>query len=520
MQSSRNHIIDKVFLEVNTTDEKMANKIKNNVSSFLNLEVFPKLEQLLDKYDFSNQVFRIDSLDIDFRVQDWDRPEEIKYEFLNNIEQKIEETLSKNNKDFIHDNFKTDDGNTFERPLQQAVSKEQNYQTTFLFFLENGFLPWFGKQEYIEELTSSGQWQESMRKPGFWASLKELLQRNRIAIKRFVFQFSDEQILSFIDSSKTVQIKNIAELLTYLKSLSTEFRNSYLTQLIIIVLDTTINNRGEFIEFVKQQILEKNKVEIDEQLLANWNHDFLTKAQHYLEGETGFKYFRLTDSEVKQIVIELKNIIAGTHLGVGAKGEELQNTNLENKPTIVSQEFVNSVMEKEPPFFEKDINEIVVRNAGLVLFHPFLKAYFSQFDWIDNKGKIKSEHKFEAVQALHYCATGDEKFFEGNLLFEKFLCGVPLAMPIPIELLLNEQVKIEADEMAAQLINYWSALKNTSPDGLREMFINRNGKLIQKQNDYRLIVERKAQDILLDKLPWNISIVKLPWKDKLLFIEW
>jgi len=52
------------------------------------------------------------------------------------------------------------------------------------------------------------------------------------------------------------------------------------------------------------------------------------------------------------------------------------------------------------------------------------------------------------------------------------------------------------------------------------MFFHRDGKLVQVDKNFRLIVERKAQDILLDKLPWGVSIIKLPWREQLLFVEW
>jgi hypothetical protein len=35
-----------------------------------------------------------------------------------------------------------------------------------------------------------------------------------------------------------------------------------------------------------------------------------------------------------------------------------------------------------------------------------------------------------------------------------------------------------------------------------------------------LTVERKAQDILLEKLNWNISVIQLKWMTCLLFVDW
>jgi hypothetical protein len=93
-------------------------------------------------------------------------------------------------------------------------------------------------------------------------------------------------------------------------------------------------------------------------------------------------------------------------------------------------------------------------------------------------------------------------------------------MPVLQKSLLTEQIKEEAIVLLKEVVKNWPALKNTSPDGLRQMFIQRNGKLIQKEDNTKLIVERKAQDVLLEKLNWNISMIKLPWFSKILFTEW
>jgi len=162
----------------------------------------------------------------------------------------------------------------------------------------------------------------------------------------------------------------------------------------------------------------------------------------------------------------------------------------------------------------------MVRNAGLVLFHPFLNTFFKSFNWLNQKGEIKVKYRFCAVQALYFLATGSEEFFESNMILEKFLCGISLSEPILVQNLLDAKVKNEVENLLQQVVRSWPALKNTSPDGLRQMFVQRDGKLTQKEKGFKLIVERKAQDVLLEKLQWNISLVKLPWKDELLFVEW
>ena len=69
-------------------------------------------------------------------------------------------------------------------------------------------------------------------------------------------------------------------------------------------------------------------------------------------------------------------------------------------------------------------------------------------------------------------------------------------------------------------IGYWDALKNTTPDGLRDTFLRRSGKISRRDNDWLVQVERQSFDILLDDLPWGISVVQFPWMRELVWVEW
>jgi len=175
---------------------------------------------------------------------------------------------------------------------------------------------------------------------------------------------------------------------------------------------------------------------------------------------------------------------------------------------------------EQESFFAPKEEAIFVQNAGLFLLHPFLKSFFEAIEVLDEKGQIKGSARHVAIQSLHFLATGDCDFFECDLLFEKFLCGVPLMMPVIRESLLSETIKEECSQLLCEVIRQWTALKNSSPDGLRQLFIQRNGKLIREEHHYKLLMERKAQDILLDKLSWNSSLAKIPWRKELLFVEW
>ena len=88
--NNSSHIIEKVFLEVETSNIKTANSIKDNINAFLMDELFPKLEQLFDEYNFSDTIVRFDELNINISSEKPDNLEGIKYDFESQVREKLE----------------------------------------------------------------------------------------------------------------------------------------------------------------------------------------------------------------------------------------------------------------------------------------------------------------------------------------------------------------------------------------------------------------------------------------------
>lgn len=161
----------------------------------------------------------------------------------------------------------------------------------------------------------------------------------------------------------------------------------------------------------------------------------------------------------------------------------------------------------------------LIRNAGLILLHPFLKQFFNSCGFLDKENKIIKPN--EAVHLLHYVATKKEQQFENNLIFEKFLCNLPIQSSIERNIVLSGELKEKSEELLSAVLQNWSILKNSSNDLLRNEYLQREGKLDLTKDNPTLTVERKTQDILLDtKLPWNLSLCKLPWMKELIFTNW
>ena len=162
-----------------------------------------------------------------------------------------------------------------------------------------------------------------------------------------------------------------------------------------------------------------------------------------------------------------------------------------------------------------------IKNAGVVLVHAFLPSLFKAFDWSGEDKKFKDEtlcHR--AIHLLHYIASGEEQLPEYRLLLPKVLCGLPLDISIERTIVLTDIEKNEAQEMLKAVIDHWKALKNTSLEGLRQGFFERDAKLSHTEKGWLLQVESKTQDILLSQLPWGIGMIKLPWMKEMLFVEW
>ncbi len=168
----------------------------------------------------------------------------------------------------------------------------------------------------------------------------------------------------------------------------------------------------------------------------------------------------------------------------------------------------------------KEGAELYLRNAGLVMLHPYLTAHFEHLGLVQDKAFVDEEARHRAIYQLQYLAMGRTQALEYSLTLNKLLCGHPLEQPLARDIVLTEAAQAEAENLLRAVLRNWGVLKNTSPDGLREGFLQREGKLTRKPFSWLLQVEQKSFDILLGQLPWGISIVKLPWMPEMLHVEW
>lgn len=176
---------------------------------------------------------------------------------------------------------------------------------------------------------------------------------------------------------------------------------------------------------------------------------------------------------------------------------------------------------EEPPAFEvRKGDSFYVAAAGVVLVHPYLEPLFKELGYWKDGAYVDDQAWQRAVYLAHYLATGRDEPREEELILPKLLCGRPFQLPIAQAIPLSEEEKGEADQVLRAVIQHWQAIGKASPEGLREGFFQREAKIEKKGLSWQITIERKAQDLLLGKLPWGLSLIKLPWLEEMIHVTW
>jgi len=161
-----------------------------------------------------------------------------------------------------------------------------------------------------------------------------------------------------------------------------------------------------------------------------------------------------------------------------------------------------------------------INNAGLVLLYPYLKTLFEKAGYTTENKFLNTTAQTGAIYLLDYAAFGGAKSSEHLLVLNKLLCGLDIVQPITNNKQLSEQHKYLVESMLQGLINNWSIIGETTIDGLRESFIDREGSLIEQEDKWLLTIKTMSIDVLVDKLPYNFSTINLPWMKKPLQVNW
>lgn len=190
----------------------------------------------------------------------------------------------------------------------------------------------------------------------------------------------------------------------------------------------------------------------------------------------------------------------------------LQQKNDSDKNKQSNNPITNEMMET--------IENVFVNNAGMVLPAPFLPRLYSMLNLTEGNQFKSRDAQVKAIYAIQYAAFEKTDFPEHELVLNKILVGLDISEPIPSGVELTEEEQKTVLSMLEGVRSNWTKLKNTSIEGIRQAFLQREGKLEEKDDFYHLTVEEKAYDILLDSVPWNFRMIRHPWMKKTVQVKW
>lgn len=163
---------------------------------------------------------------------------------------------------------------------------------------------------------------------------------------------------------------------------------------------------------------------------------------------------------------------------------------------------------------------VQVHNAGIVLLGAYAPRLFSMLGLTDGRAFVDADAAARAVHLLQWLVDERSDREEYLLVLNKLLCGLPLATPLPREVALQAREQDAGQQMLQAVISHWNALGGTSVQGLRETFLQREGRLQRDEDAWRLRVAPRPFDMLLDRLPWGYATLKLPWMKEVLHVDW
>ncbi len=477
-------------VQVGTYDEAI--KINEEISE-LNSTIGNTLDEVSDEFQTNDTIF-FDQIVVDLgSIDHSDLNEKLRLKFRDALYQKLHD-----NKSRIDLSLSVKENRHSNDEPQSEISSE----SLVLYFLKNGSLPWWAEEYDFE--TISEQLSELVKSSNqyFEQTLAEVL-RNEKAAFRLVHQFEENVSVEVLANLMKVDPKDLKchlEAIMFLIS-SNKKKQSVIKDEILIELAmqaSATNSDDELINLMAAVALKgSNKTLIpDEKLIQELP---LQAEQRIFLDKVVLKMNDLRKNESKEIYKK--------------EGYAL------NRPfETIEDDSANQLMTYSAE--QQEAQDFFIKNSGLVILWPYLQEFFRSLNLVVDGTFINDEARVKAVHLLQFLGEGIQEQPEYRLMLNKLLCGIDLEVPIPRKFKLAKSEENACLELLEAVIQNWGALKNTSVEGLQASFLTREGKLGKGNHGWTLVVESKAYDLLLDKMPWSISIVKLPWMNEPLYVEW
>jgi len=478
----QNHIIQKVFLEITVNNKEKALRIKDDINSFLSIDVFPEIEKHIRalEYKLAGHTLQIPRLELNVDV----KSSALNMELKDQIAELFKDELSE-----ITKPIETSHQETESDTKAYLVDNQEKMLKALIYFLEKGAMPWWNSESNTMAILEPKVFNLLISANNFQKNIVSVLSKENVR-NRLINQLSNEQIAQLclaILKNKELMVNLETDTIHHLSKLNHTDRIAIWRLIFNVISEYLTTSNPHLREYLLREISTIEQMGLSQ-----------TKSNHQ-NRKTVVKIFPfITENEISE---SLKTNAADQPENVTTSIETIQEKNA----TI--QEEVN---QNEGQY---------IQNAGLILIHPFIKTLFEHCELLDPKTQQLTDPEL-CAHLLHYIATGKINAPEYDMIFEKFLCNIPMHQTINRHIKLSRKHKKQAKNVIESVQHNWAPMKKSSAALLQNEFFQRPGKLVITDSDYTLTVERKTQDILLEKLSWGIGLVKLPWQKKFIFVNW
>lgn len=537
MHTKETHIIQRQVFELSAASSKMNFEWDKRAAHFLQDIIKPCIEACFDELSPQARHLVIDKLEIDlgvFATGEFEREgygrlmETLRKQLqglmathvpdgINELSQGLSESVLKNSEHVFGSQQK-------KKSSVQHLSASMATQQVLLGFLANGHFPWWhkmhGRPQYLDEHFRLA-WMETLQERGK-AMLKEILQTSAAARVRLSNHFSAEwiggclQLLDMKGEEGRQQYHLLQPATASFPSLQSLFHQHFWLMWmekagnisLAELLEATAGGRNAFSREMAVIVLP---LCIDHAILSA----YIAPLREYLQQQKAPGTTLHSKTEAADPATDKEDNVSGS---------KMQQKKKEDDETLVQQVLAGiaqqSSQRKKPGEIPSEEHAIFVQAAGLVLLHPFLAELFRETGLREGEEWCTPQSQFRALQLLSWLAFGETGLHEYRLVFLKILTGIDVGTPVPAEAPLTDEEMTACRELLEAVIRHWNALRSTSPGGLQEGFLQREGKLLPAGDNYLLHVEPQAQDVLLSRLPWGYAVVKLPWMKQMLHVTW
>ena len=446
------HYIGKQIVLVDAPTNKDGTQIQNQINSICQDYLFPVLEKVFNRFANEEQLININQLEVCIDKIGDKIEEEV---FIKRVEQELTNQLQR-----IANEHSTSKKDTIH----------QNHFTAWLDYLKTGKLHQFNKN-YIEEEILTAVLQTISTTPTAPTQLKRVLKRNEAAIQRLTKQYNTPFLIQLLEAAEGKSFKGLKSLIketsVFLTKHVAEVQKDAKVQL---VKNDAFTKRSFIWEaYIKSYLVHNGKpsaarflkilVQTTIPKAADWKKIIQYGQQHNKRTNKLYpNIWKVINSDKFQKQLSLSKTVEG----IPSEARLYPNQKInEDRLSILSSQAIKAhyhtryLQKEEAEETQNPLSTILpisndesiyLKDAGVILTHPFLAHLFTHIGLLENNQFIEQQAKYKAAHLIQYLANKQENRPEYEMILPKFLCGIPLSEPIDRESPLTKEDKNESEK--------------------------------------------------------------------------